>query len=170
MTTQTRTAEASQSSQTSAPETAVPVTVSNFIRAETDLYFSRAPLGKFEHWREMTPLDDQKIIRMNRDTLYSSAVFDLDAAAVTITLPDPARAPANAARVILRSGKGELACLTLGGRGHWRDQCGGHGHKAIAVTAALVLSMRRNATWWTRRSHGGLASAVPIFLVLATAT
>ena len=25
---------------------------------------------------------------MNRDTLYSSAVFDLDASAVTVTLPD----------------------------------------------------------------------------------
>jgi hypothetical protein len=26
---------------------------------------------------------------MNRDTLYSSEVFDLDAALVTVTLPDP---------------------------------------------------------------------------------
>jgi len=36
----------------------------------------------------MTPLDKQAVPRMNRDTLYSSAVFDLDAAPVTITLPD----------------------------------------------------------------------------------
>ena len=28
------------------------------------------------------------MIRLNRDTLYSSAVFDLDAGPVTITLPD----------------------------------------------------------------------------------
>jgi para-nitrobenzyl esterase len=36
----------------------------------------------------MTPIDKQKVVRMNRDTLYSSGVFDLDAAPVTITLPD----------------------------------------------------------------------------------
>ena len=29
-----------------------------------------------------------KVVRMNRDTLYSSAVFDLDASPVTITMPD----------------------------------------------------------------------------------
>ena len=44
--------------------------------------------GKFEHHRELSPIDAQTIIRMNRDTLYSAAVFDLDAGAVTITLPD----------------------------------------------------------------------------------
>jgi hypothetical protein len=36
----------------------------------------------------VTPIDDQKVIRANRDTLYSVAVFDLDAGPVTITLPD----------------------------------------------------------------------------------
>lgn len=36
----------------------------------------------------MTPIDKQEIVRMNRDTLYSFAIFDLDAAPVTITLPD----------------------------------------------------------------------------------
>jgi hypothetical protein len=45
--------------------------------------------GKFRHSREATPIDKQNVVRMNRDTLYSSAVFDLDAAPVTITLPDP---------------------------------------------------------------------------------
>ena len=68
------------------------VTVENFTRAETDLYFNavvkRDGFGKFDHNREMTPLDGQTIIRMNRDTLYSAAVFDLDAGSVTITLPD----------------------------------------------------------------------------------
>src|SRR5262249_51533443 len=33
-------------------------------------------------------IDNQLVIRMNRDTLYSSAVFDLDAGPVTITMPD----------------------------------------------------------------------------------
>src|SRR4051812_43103372 len=71
----------------------IPVTVENFIRAESDLYISTVALkengfGKFEHHRELSPIDAQTIIRMNRDTLYSAAVFDLDAGPVTITLPD----------------------------------------------------------------------------------
>lgn len=70
----------------------VQVNSDNFVRAESDLYFSAVVaigrFGKFGHDREMTPLDKQAIIRMNRDTLYSSAVFDLDAGPVTVTLPD----------------------------------------------------------------------------------
>ncbi len=68
-----------------------PVNVHNFVRAETDLYFSRlaaAGFGKFSHRRKPASIDDQTVVRMNRDTLYSSAVFDLDAAPVTVTLPD----------------------------------------------------------------------------------
>ena len=45
--------------------------------------------GKFFHKRSMTPIDKQEIVRMNRDTLNSFAIFDLDASPVTITLPDP---------------------------------------------------------------------------------
>jgi hypothetical protein len=75
---------------------AIPVTVDNFVRAETDLYFAATvknfdALGKFGHNREPTPIDKQTVIRMNRDTLYSAAVFDLDAGPVTITLPDPGK-------------------------------------------------------------------------------
>jgi hypothetical protein len=71
----------------------VPVTVETFIRAESDLYFSAVALkdngfGKFHHNRDVTPIERQSVIRMNRDTLYSAAVFDLDAGPVTITLPD----------------------------------------------------------------------------------
>ena len=43
------------------------------------------------HRREPTPIAAQTVIRMNRDTLYSAAVFDLDAGPVTITLPDPGK-------------------------------------------------------------------------------
>jgi hypothetical protein len=71
---------------------AVPVTVDNFARAESDLYMSKnvkeVGLGKFQHIRTPTEIDKQMVIRMNRDTLYSSAVFDLDAGPVTITMPD----------------------------------------------------------------------------------
>jgi hypothetical protein len=68
------------------------VTVENFPRAESDLYFAAVVkdggFGKFHHNREPTPINDQTVIRMNRDTLYSSGVFDLDAGPVTIALPD----------------------------------------------------------------------------------
>lgn len=76
---------------TATPES-VPVTADNFIRAESDLYFSNIVkdhgFAKFTHNRELTPIEKQLVIRQNRDTLYSAAVFDLDAGPVTITLPD----------------------------------------------------------------------------------
>ncbi len=77
------------------PEPAVVVTPDNFPRAESDLYFASAVkdggLGKFLHRREPIALDRQTVTRVNRDTLYSGAVFDLDAGPVTITLPDAGR-------------------------------------------------------------------------------
>lgn len=70
----------------------VPVTADNFIRAETDLYFGavvkEGGLGKFEHHRDVTDIAHQTVIRLNRDTLYSAALLDLDAGPATITLPD----------------------------------------------------------------------------------
>ncbi len=77
-----------------AAETAKPVTVDNFARAESDLYFGNAvkdgggKTGVFNHHRVPSEIDHQSVIRSNRDTLYSSAVIDLDAGPVTITLPD----------------------------------------------------------------------------------
>ncbi len=68
------------------------VSPDNFIRAESDLYFANVVneggFGKFFHIRELTPIDHQLVIRANRDTLYSAAVFDLEAGPVSITLPD----------------------------------------------------------------------------------
>ena len=76
----------------SAAGNTVPVTVDNFPRAESDLYFGNmvkdGAFGKFLHRREPATIDNQTVIRLNRDTLYSSAVFDLDAGPVTITMPD----------------------------------------------------------------------------------
>src|SRR5262245_8907466 len=74
----------------------VPVTVDNCIRAESDLYMGKGVkdaggLGKLFHIREPAQIDHQMVIRMNRDTLYSTAVFDLDAGPVTITMPDPGK-------------------------------------------------------------------------------
>ena len=70
------------------PPAGVPVTVGNFIRAETDSYFKTREFGALRHSRDMAEIDKQDVVRMNRDTLYSSGVFDLDAGPVTITLPD----------------------------------------------------------------------------------
>ena len=71
----------------------IPVTADNFVRAESDLYLGGVlrdgGFGKFFHNRLPTPTDHQPVIRMNRDTLYSGALFDLDAGPATITLPDP---------------------------------------------------------------------------------
>lgn len=68
------------------------VTVDNFIRAESDRYFAMTAanggFGKFFHRRELYPIDRQIVVRGNRDTIYSAAVFDLEAGSVTVTLPD----------------------------------------------------------------------------------
>jgi hypothetical protein len=70
----------------------IAVNVQNFVRAETDAYFSRfvvlAGLGALQHRRTPTAIKDQDVVRMNRDTLYSAGVFDLGAGPVTITLPE----------------------------------------------------------------------------------
>ncbi|HEX4409670.1 MAG TPA: DUF1214 domain-containing protein [Xanthobacteraceae bacterium] len=79
--------------QAQSPATgAVSVTVDNFVRAESDLYATnlekQGGLGKLLSRREPASIDHQTVIRLNRDTLYTSGVFDLDAGAVTIALPD----------------------------------------------------------------------------------
>jgi hypothetical protein len=85
-------AQAPAPAATAGTKATVPVTVSTFARAESDRYFGsvvrRDGFGKFTHNRTPTPIDRQDVVRMNRDTLYSTAVFDLDAGPVTITLPD----------------------------------------------------------------------------------
>jgi hypothetical protein len=69
------------------------VTPDNFNRAESDMYFASSAkeaggVGKLFHRREVVSVDKQPVVRANRDTLYSSGVFDLSAGPVTITLPD----------------------------------------------------------------------------------
>jgi hypothetical protein len=72
-----------------------PVTIETYNRAQTDIYFAgvvkNGGFGKFRHGREPAPVAPQGIVRPNRDTLYSLAVFDLDAGPVTIELPEGAR-------------------------------------------------------------------------------
>jgi hypothetical protein len=75
------------------PSEKLRVTIDNFRRAESDNYFAKfvkdaGGIGKFHHEREVAAIDHQTVIRLNRDTLYSFGVFDLEAAPVTVTLPD----------------------------------------------------------------------------------
>ena len=69
------------------------VNVMNFIRAETDHMFRtnmkvyNMKIGTLRHVRQPTTPDNQPVIRMNQDTLYSAAVLDL-AQPVVITLAD----------------------------------------------------------------------------------
>lgn len=68
------------------------VTPDNFIRAESDTYMAGqvkdGAFGQFKHTRSPAPVDKQLIVRLNRDTIYSSGVFDLDAGPVTLSLPE----------------------------------------------------------------------------------
>ena len=67
------------------------VNIANFARAESDVAIKKiidlAGLGTWVHNRAPTPIDNQPVIRMNRDTLYSGAVLDLSEPA-TVVLPD----------------------------------------------------------------------------------
>lgn len=64
------------------------VNVTNFVRAESDVaikkIYSLAGLNTWFHNRTPTPIDQQNVIRMNRDTLYSAAVLDLSEPAIVI--------------------------------------------------------------------------------------
>ncbi len=67
------------------------VTPRDFIRAESDRYFVATMslaggVNRFNFGREMLSLDEQTVVRMNRDTLYGGAVIDT-AGGATITFP-----------------------------------------------------------------------------------
>jgi hypothetical protein len=70
----------------------VPVALEQFPMAETHLMMQHSIdnldcFGKWGHLRGFTPMDQQFVVRMNRDTLYSGIVLDLTHPA-TITKPD----------------------------------------------------------------------------------
>ena len=68
------------------------VSVDNFVRAESDRMFAAivaqvGGTGIWSHGFVPTAIDEQPIIRMNRDTLYSASVVDITQGA-TLTIPD----------------------------------------------------------------------------------
>lgn len=70
----------------------IPVNANNYARAEsarmlTAIAHSAGGSNRWNHNRLPTPIDDQPVIRMNRDTLYSTNVLDVSQGA-TVTIPD----------------------------------------------------------------------------------
>ncbi len=70
----------------------VAVDYENFSHVETSISMQKAikmagGINKFAHLKKPTPIENQQIIRMNRDTLYSLAAIDVSKGA-TITIPD----------------------------------------------------------------------------------
>jgi len=68
------------------------VNVDNYERVETATMFDNqlamsGGVNQWIHYRVPTPVDQQPVIRMNRDTLYSGAVVDITSGG-TVTLPD----------------------------------------------------------------------------------
>ncbi len=76
--------------QAGAPD--VKINVLNYVSAKSSMHFDgvikrSGGVNKWTHGRTLTPLNQQRIKRMNRDTLYSSAVIDIRKGA-SIFLPD----------------------------------------------------------------------------------
>ncbi|WP_335992178.1 DUF1214 domain-containing protein [Pseudoalteromonas sp. CH_XMU1449-3] len=69
------------------------VTPENYIRAEDDFSFfdfqlrAGGKINEFFYITEPTPLDQQSVVRMNKDTLYAGAVVDTEGGA-TVTIPE----------------------------------------------------------------------------------
>jgi hypothetical protein len=70
----------------------IPVTIDNYEFAESDLAFNNITklvgTGQFYHFPvEQFDLNNQTVVRMNRDTIYSAAIADVSQGA-TLTLPE----------------------------------------------------------------------------------
>jgi hypothetical protein len=70
----------------------IHVNVDNFVRAEThrmfrDIQISAGGIARFRHNRTPARIDEQTVIRLNRDTLYSFGIVEL-AEPARLTLPD----------------------------------------------------------------------------------
>ena len=75
-----------------AQEPSKEVNVLNYVRAKTAFHFDRVlirsgSVNNLGHVRQPIPLDQQNSRRMNRDTLYSSAVIDISQGA-SFSMPD----------------------------------------------------------------------------------
>lgn len=88
-------AETTVAEQSTTEQVEKKVTAGTFIRAETDrmfydvIHLPGSGINKFFHFRNITPLAQQTVVRMNRDVLYSGAVVDAEKGATVIFPPMP---------------------------------------------------------------------------------
>jgi hypothetical protein len=75
-----------------AQDAPVKVNLDNYVRATSDGQFDgilklSGGVNRWFHFREPTPVDNQPVIRINRDTLYSANIVDISEGA-TVTMPE----------------------------------------------------------------------------------
>ena len=88
-----------------------------------------------------SPIDNQTVIRQNRDTLYSAAVFDLDAGPVTVTLPDRGKS------LHVAAGDQRGPVLAAG------DLCAGSSAPSRRRRSARAICSRRCGRWSIRTTR-----------------
>lgn len=72
-----------------AQEAPVKVNVDNYVRATSDMQYDgilklSGGVNRWFHFRQLTPVDNQPVIRINRDTLYSANVVDISHLCISI--------------------------------------------------------------------------------------
>jgi hypothetical protein len=119
------------------------VTIDNFVRAETDTairnVFKQIGFGAFHHERSLAPLDNQAVIRQNRDTLYSTAVLDLSVPA-SLTFPDTR---ADGARPVPADKGQSWQSLRLRARAHISRSGGPQGYCSGECRTGRIEDYRR---------------------------
>jgi hypothetical protein len=104
-------------------KTDIVVNVDNFDRAQTDFEYAgiikqAGGINKLHSNRAPTPIDKQNIIRMNRDTLYSTGVINISKGA-NVTLPD--------------AGKRYMSLMIINNDGYVNDVYYGAGSYTLTV-------------------------------------
>lgn len=117
----------------------VPVNVDNFVTAETARMLDQfvagsGGLNRWLHFRAPTPVENQPVIRMNRDTLYSLTVVDL-ADGATVTLPEAGDRYLSAMVV----NEDHYINGVLHGAGPHELRQEDHGSRFVAVAARIFL-------------------------------
>lgn len=117
----------------------VPVTLDQFPTAETHHMMKLSvdsfdSLGKWTHVRGFTPIDKQNVVRMNRDTLYSSLVLDLNEPA-TLIKPDTQ----GRYQSILVINEGHFSKLTIYKAGEYKLTKEAMGSRYVAIIARTLV-------------------------------
>jgi hypothetical protein len=111
------------------------VNVDNFVRVETarmlsDIQQSAGGVNVFRHNRQPAAIDEQTVIRLNRDTLYSFAVVDVSRGA-DLTLPETDGRYLSA--MVVNEGHYVVDVLHDAGVHHLTADHVGSGHALVAV-------------------------------------